>query len=498
LLETLSSTQYKYTLPKWADVEVDKSADSKPRFAFSHFNGEVKATFLPNVAGIYLPAQKDEVITFAGNEIGFGIRQAKTGSAFNEHGGFDLELLLKTRPKSNILPFSFDSTNLVPFHQPELTAKEKAMGAVRPAYVVNSIAWYHSSRGGCVSKRDIDNGITTGKAFHQYAMQMVDAKGATAWAGWFLNGTSEIWLVLDEKLLAEGTYPILVKPVGDTFGYTSVGASNTQTNNATSDVGAAHKHLAVTGDTITGFSAYASRGAYSATALSMAAYTVVTGLPAARLAEGVAIGVDTTPAWYSVTGLSQALVNGATYSAAQTAGAATSTAVYYDTSATDDYTENTGATLTDPWSSSYLGKFRVSMYATYTAGGGSTAVSDELQAIWNVRAAVSDTVQAIYNVRAAVSDTLQAIWNVRTTVSDTLQAVWNIRATVSDTVQAIWNVRAVVSDTVQAIWNVLSNLVLKTIALTLKTRSRSFTLRTRSRSLTLQARSRNLTLPERD
>jgi hypothetical protein len=102
------------------------------------------------------------------------------------------------------------------------------------------------------------------------------------------------------------------------------------------------------------------------------------------------------------------------------------------------------------------GTYNIGFLVAISPAAGTTPVSDELQAIWNVRQAVSDTIQPVFNVRAVVSDTVQGIWHVRKTISDEIQAIWNVRAAISDELQAIWNIRFAVSDTVQGIWNVLS------------------------------------------
>jgi len=55
-------------------------------------------------------------------------------------------------------------------------------------------------------------------------MQAIDAKGNTIWTDWNLSG-STIRLIIDQKFIDTAIYPITIKPMGDTFGYTSAGGT---------------------------------------------------------------------------------------------------------------------------------------------------------------------------------------------------------------------------------------------------------------------------------
>ena len=144
---------------------------------------------------------------------------------YNEYGGIDCIITLLSKPSSNMLVFDYDSTNLQPFLQPPLTAEEMARAVIRPDYVVNSIAWYHTSKGGMVTPSDVASRIKTGKAFHQYRMTVSDAKGGKSWADWSILNGSQFGLVLDDGFMAKAAYPVVIQPSGDTFGYTTHGGS---------------------------------------------------------------------------------------------------------------------------------------------------------------------------------------------------------------------------------------------------------------------------------
>lgn len=86
----------------------------------------------------------------------------------------------------------------------------------------------------------------------------------------------------------------------------------------------------------------------------------------------------------------------------------------------------------------------------------STPVGQELEAVWDVRAAVGRSVQAVWDVRAAVGRSSQAVWNVATSVTRSVQAVWDVRAAVGQTRALVWDVRAAVASTSNYSWNVRS------------------------------------------
>jgi hypothetical protein len=131
----------------------------------------------------------------------------------NEFGMLEYEIVLKQKPPVNSWTFSVSMKNLAAYYQAPLTEKEIADGSYRPDNVIGSYAFYH------VSKRD--NEYVTGKAFHLYRPELIDAKGQRAWAD--LNMTDKtLTITLPQAFLGSAIYPVTVDPA---FGYTSAGAS---------------------------------------------------------------------------------------------------------------------------------------------------------------------------------------------------------------------------------------------------------------------------------
>ncbi len=67
--------------------------------------------------------------------------KATEKNQYNDYGGLDMVITLKTPPKSNALSFTYDSQLVTAYLQPALTDTEVREGAIRPDYIVNSIAF---------------------------------------------------------------------------------------------------------------------------------------------------------------------------------------------------------------------------------------------------------------------------------------------------------------------------------------------------------------------
>ena len=151
---------------------------------------------------------------------------------------YQFNVTLSKPPASNIFSFPLETEGLTFYFQPpldkELDLKEYAFvnathalnerGEVvvyRPENVVGSYAVYREDG-------KTGNKYATGKLYHIYTPLIIDAKGNSVWGQLEVTKTS-LTITIDEKWLAEATYPIVIDP---SFGYTIVGAtSDTQNQN---------------------------------------------------------------------------------------------------------------------------------------------------------------------------------------------------------------------------------------------------------------------------
>lgn len=178
-------------------------------------------------------------------------KPTKLVAGFNEYGGIDYLMTIKRKTSYNTINFTYNATNCVAYPQPPLTQEYTAgwndefqceiavtethvtrvsdgqILVERPAHVVNSIVFYHATKGGTVTQTDADRGITTGKIGTLYSMKVTDssATSKTTWTKWTLNG-SVITLTIPLEFLQSAVFPITISPVGDTFGYGSNGHSS--------------------------------------------------------------------------------------------------------------------------------------------------------------------------------------------------------------------------------------------------------------------------------
>jgi len=135
----------------------------------------------------------------------------------NPEGGYEVEVVLKERPETNVIEFTIQTKDLNFFYQPPLTQEEIDRGDFRPENVVGSYAVYHKTRGGLNDSAGMEYKV--GKAFHIYRPKVIDAKGNGIWGELNVDTVSGLLTVtIDNKWLDKAAYPVIVDP---TFGYTT-------------------------------------------------------------------------------------------------------------------------------------------------------------------------------------------------------------------------------------------------------------------------------------
>lgn len=316
----------------------------------------------------------------------------------NEDGAHEFEVLLKTKPKSNVLRFSIQTKGLECFYQPALTQEEIDRGAERPENVVGSYAVYYKD---CPANYVGGKEYKTGKAFHIYRPQIIDAKGNKVWGELAIDEHAGILTVtIPQDFLDSALYPILVDP---TFGYTTLGSGREVIG------GASGKNSFRLGRTValgvSGTLNFLSAGLKIRTAGSETTDVFVAiniensagSNSHGQVAYKETLNVlrnSTTPTWESFTMSSEALspnnyilnvcANGAKLSSSDFA-------VAMDTGSSGNVRNTSGSTWasqkTNPWNAALSINLPLtdvfSIYATYTASGG-TAPTVTTQAVSNI------------------------------------------------------------------------------------------------------------------
>lgn len=139
-----------------------------------------------------------------------------------EDGGMEINIILNSKPSSNVFTFQLDNwENLDFFHQAPLTDQEIKEGANRPDNVVGSYAVYYKDHANHIEGQ---TNYATGKAYHIFRPLVTDANGAITWADLFYtNGV--LIVTVSQSFLDNAIYPIKIDPtIGNTVAGASIGA----------------------------------------------------------------------------------------------------------------------------------------------------------------------------------------------------------------------------------------------------------------------------------
>lgn len=150
--------------------------------------------------------------------------------------GYEYEIIFYSNPLINEIIIPIDLTNFVLYYQPPLYEEyiesydlkqidflnsthaifNKTVIDYRPLNVVGSYAVYHSSKRG--------NEYTTGKAYHLFTNQFIDAKGNTVYVPYNSNAqeTKQLVVEIPKEFMDKAVYPVTFAP---TFGKTDIGGS---------------------------------------------------------------------------------------------------------------------------------------------------------------------------------------------------------------------------------------------------------------------------------
>jgi len=135
-------------------------------------------------------------------------------------GGQEFEIILKEKPKSNVIQFSLVDKDVEYFYQPELTKEEIEEGCRRPENVVGSYAVYAK-----LNKVNYEGGklYRCGKVGHIYRPKIIDSVGTKVWGDLHIeNGILSV--TIPQEFLDKAVYPVR-HAAGLTFGYETKGGS---------------------------------------------------------------------------------------------------------------------------------------------------------------------------------------------------------------------------------------------------------------------------------
>lgn len=336
--------------------------DFFPQFKTKHWDNECNFS-ARLVAGQGVVTEHDGKLAYDDGEQIARFYEKDTG---DEDDGFEFDVVLPEKPKSNVIRWTIQHKGLDFFYQPELTPKDIEEGAERPENVVGSYAVYHKTgRNNKVGGKE----YRTGKAFHIYRPYFEDAKGDRVWGVLHIDPDTNLMTVTaPDGWLDKAAYPVICDP---TFGYTSVGASSLSGFNSSYTFRNGNTYSPGEDTTTDSISMYGNDGG-GGHSMEMAVYTTSNTLVTNGSVSPFAISDSNS--W-----------NTASFSTGPTLASASSyyflwaisnssgiTAYYDDTGVqygynTRDY--NTAWTTLSSWTNSGINR-EFSIYATYTASGG--------------------------------------------------------------------------------------------------------------------------------
>jgi len=344
------------------------SADFKPEVKLEKWGDE---TYVK----VWSEENGDKTATQVGDKVIWNnTDKSKEYNFYTIEDGFEYEIILKEKPKSNVIELKIETKDLVFYYQPELTQEEIDDGVYAPDNVFGSYAVYHTTKRGHIVGQ---TNYMAGKAFHIYRPQIEDANGWKVWGDLLIeNGILSV--TIPQDFLDKAVYPIK-HATGLTFGFTSVGGYSNGTTGIT-----ASKYDCPESGTITSITTYA-KGSTGGIYLANAVYSDDSGADT-KLAEDSGNVLLTTSGSWKTTNLSLA-VTATTYWLAQW-GSASYPTNYFDLTSGHNPDYNNAETFEswpDPFSktSSYSGR-QISIYATYTAGEPPADTCTYSSGDWNV------------------------------------------------------------------------------------------------------------------
>ncbi len=227
-MEQIAKTTLQTIMPSGDKVEIgDKnSLDFKPHLKLNRWGGECFIKVGLPVTEKSLPIIDGDKITWEGKDRHI-IMYPLAPDKQMELGGYEYEVVLDKKPKTNKIIIDLQGQGLRFGYQPALTQQEIEEGCIRPENVVGSYVVKHATKGGMNSiyGKDYKAGIYG----MIYRPKIVDARGDWVWGEQIIANDKQI-ITIPQEFLEYAHYPIR-HVGGDTFGYTEVGASQVGAGN---------------------------------------------------------------------------------------------------------------------------------------------------------------------------------------------------------------------------------------------------------------------------
>ena len=186
------------------EVGDSKDPDFKPQVKISRWQNEVNLSMrLVHEETAPTKKQDGNIISWEGKKVATKVYPIEDGNRF--------EIILKEKPKTNVVEFTLQTKGLDFFYQPELTQEEKDEGAERPENVIGSYAVYASEQ-----KTNYAGGkeYKVGKVGHLFRPKATDATNDWVWVDLNIvknpDGTGIMTKTIPQSFLDKATYPVRI------------------------------------------------------------------------------------------------------------------------------------------------------------------------------------------------------------------------------------------------------------------------------------------------
>lgn len=322
-----------------------------------------------------------------------------------DNNTFEWDFVLFQRPILSFVIFPI-GRNIECYYQPPLTQENFSLfpeviginetdawdenGTIiahRPINVVGSYACYGNR---------MNNEYKTGKIFHIYRPFVYDANNNSIWGQINITSNNILILSVNRTWLDNAVYPVNIDP---TFGYTSIGASISSSQNAWAHrvTNSTLMYNATAGDVVTNISIYAKTSAGLNNNHRLAIYNITEPVTMNRkIGNSSFFSLSTTASWHT-TNVNIPLVGGVRHFIAVGDSGRTRDN-YYDTGLVQSLSSTGDTPLPVTWSEGGSGTQVLSMYATYTIAGGGDTCTYSGTGKWNVSCTDNCVITSIYNL----------------------------------------------------------------------------------------------------
>jgi hypothetical protein len=239
---------------------------TSPYFKINRWGKECSIDFQFNLLALN-PVQIGNSVVAENTKYKIEFKSSPIDPQFNETGGLDMIITLKSKPPSNQFPLNCNLNGVKSYHQPPMAQLYKVGDSYMDSwvssvtdsevlngkgivvvtrdtpYATNSICFYRDKPATYKSLDEADK-YRAGIIGVLWRKRAIAANGDWTWANWSIQG-DKIILTVDQNFLDTKPYPIILAT--STFGYTTTPTANSTSGNANDIVSSSLAYMGAAG-----------------------------------------------------------------------------------------------------------------------------------------------------------------------------------------------------------------------------------------------------------